>query len=779
MLTLPAEITNNKNLVGVRPILIVEFVDLEYHVASKAYELSRGSGADGVVSGGTTFTSVTATFETWNIFPDDIIDISGSERTVTAVNSETELEFTPSHGNGSSIPYEVWNVCNDLIQSNSSVKLIQKINEMMSGISGLIGSMKLNLLDFVSTLRNQLIGSSPDLSESNVNIYIKLDTSTDDFSNAIKIMEGVITSYIIQNDILSLTIKTRIDNWGQMPSNLLIDSFDDYSGVEDWCKPLQYGDFSWDLHPYLWVEFDKGLAFCPYASQEYYDPGPGLQPSIRWWVADHNMEHMPSTAQFQSTHDFHAFVYRDGKYCGVEIKDDDGTLSIVNSGGEAYFRTDYDFCKDVWDLCELEDEYTFGPYANDIIGWDECVDGSTLTSAGLSNGDNLTVEDVNIDHVKDNYQDSGVKARLIVTFGSNTHNGSVVLRIFDKVTDALQASNTIVSSTAANTTQVVTFNSVGSTDAINDYYFNVTATGGTSGSINVYNMTVAVSCPAHDPENEPYLLIRCQGRQYSGTWDGRKTTGNLIENPADVIESLFRDELSITDLDTDSFDNVYNLFDVVTTVNAAGTIIRQEDAEDIIKKICESFNISLIKLLSGNYRLFVPRAIIYNFSSSGTGTPGDEDIFTDNDTISNNEYTNHPIRQGTFKISRSQSVYNYRRLKIRFRYIPHKNVYDESVDSGGSGKSYIIDGWMIQEWDSANALKNVLDDWILHQKFIIEFETFINAAAHEIGDIINIRHLMLNDDMLDATENTQKWAIIELQNSWKPNYYKITAIELL
>ena len=56
------------------------------------------------------------------------------------------------------------------------------------------------------------------------------------------------------------------------------------------------------------------------------------------------------------------------------------------------------------------------------------------------------------------------------------------------------------------------------------------------------------------------LQIFCgwRGREYSGTWNSRKTSGNLIEHPTDVIESILRDDLGLTDskIDMDSFDAV-------------------------------------------------------------------------------------------------------------------------------------------------------------------------------------------------------------------------------
>jgi len=777
MLTLPAEITNNKNKISVSPILIVEFVDLDYHVATKEYYLSRDSGSDGQVASDDEFSAASATFQTDNIKAGDRIEIDGNTEVVESVTDEQNLVIVDTVANGSIYDWEIWSKCEDFIKSGSNIKINHKINERMSGVAALTGSMKLHLLDFVGTLRSELIGSSPDLADSTVYIYIKLDTVTDLDTNALKIMEGIISDYSIRNDVLSITIKTKIKNFGLIPTDPLIDNYDKYFGDKDICKPLQYGDFNWNLYPYLWVLFDKGLAYCPYV-RSYYHSG---DPIYYFWVADHNMENMPNATQLQSTHDFYAFLYRDGKYCGIEMLNTNSKLAITNTGGECYIRTDGDggHVEDIWDICEITEEYApSGSYDNDIGGWDECVDGNSGTDASLALGENLSVQTVDLDHVNDNYLDSGVDIRLVVTFGAISHTGATYVRIFDKATETAQATTTINPSTgAANTTQIVTVTGIGSTFDINDYFFNVGVQNAGSGSVTVQNMTLMFSCPAHDLEQEPYILLRCQGREYSGTWGSRKTTGNLIDNPADIIESIFRDELNITDLDTSEFDTVHSAMDTIG-VEGAGTILKQDYAEDVLRKICEGFNISLIKKLSGDYKIFFPKASINNFSSSGTGTPGNEDIFTDDETLSSGSYAQHPIRKGTFQLSRSKSQNVYERFTIDYRFINDLNEYMESYDPN-SGNPNIFKSWMMQEVDSVVAFHSAMNNWNLDQKFICQFETFINAIAHEVGDIINIRHTMLNDDMLNATINTQKWAVLQIQSTWKPNIYKFTAIELL
>ena len=96
----------------------------------------------------------------------------------------------------------------------------------------------------------------------------------------------------------------------------------------------------------------------------------------------------------------------------------------------------------------------------------------------------------------------------------------------------------------------------------------------------------------------------------------------------------------------------------------------------------------------------------------------------------------------------------------------------------GSGKEKVLNNRFIKGDNHAVFVRNILDDWILVQKYIAIFQTSFSAISHEIGDVINIRHDDLNDNMLDATVNTQKWIIIDHKFIWKPFGIAIIAIEL-
>ncbi len=82
--------------------------------------------------------------------------------------------------------------------------------------------------------------------------------------------------------------------------------------------------------------------------------------------------------------------------------------------------------------------------------------------------------------------------------------------------------------------------------------------------------------------NRLQIFAGIKGREYSGTWNGRKTSGNLIETPADVIESLLRDDLGLGDdnIDMDSFDAVNT--ELGATYVMSGAITERGNSKEIL-----------------------------------------------------------------------------------------------------------------------------------------------------------------------------------------------------
>lgn len=90
-----------------------------------------------------------------------------------------------------------------------------------------------------------------------------------------------------------------------------------------------------------------------------------------------------------------------------------------------------------------------------------------------------------------------------------------------------------------------------------------------------------------------------EGREYQDTWGGRKTAGNLIDNPADVIESVYRDELGLAAalINTTSHDAFYTERTGVQL--AAGQVFEVQDVVKVLAEMAFCFHGLVFEDLDG------------------------------------------------------------------------------------------------------------------------------------------------------------------------------------
>lgn len=132
MLTLPSDITNNKNKILLKPVILVDFTDKSFYVATKSYTAS-----------GQAYLS--------------------------------------------------------LLQKNLSLNMRISLPQMVNEISSL-SSPTLKLTTWRSNLRGDLVGSTPNLTDGSVDIYLKLDTASTNKADAVKMFSGVISSWAVDRD---------------------------------------------------------------------------------------------------------------------------------------------------------------------------------------------------------------------------------------------------------------------------------------------------------------------------------------------------------------------------------------------------------------------------------------------------------------------------------------------------------------------------------------------------------------------------------------------------
>lgn len=109
---------------------------------------------------------------------------------------------------------------------------------------------------------------------------------------------------------------------------------------------------------------------------------------------------------------------------------------------------------------------------------------------------------------------------------------------------------------------------------------------------HIFEVMMVYKRITYKANNRLQIYAGVKGREYSGTWNGRKTSGNLLETPADVIESIARDDLGLGDdnIDMDSFDAVNT--ELGATFVFSGAITERGNSKAILEDLgrqCKSF----------------------------------------------------------------------------------------------------------------------------------------------------------------------------------------------
>lgn len=763
MITLPSQIDDNKNNIAVKPIVIIDFIDLAYHIANREIWLeSIDSSNDGVTSG-TTFTSASASFITSGIGVGDRIFIATflTYYEIASIVSETELTVTSSFAaNSSSLLWKVDKYCNDKIKKNSNILSSSSIPELMNQV-GSVGNITLQLVDYRETLRSSIIGTSPDLTNSRVNIYVKLDIDgVHNFGNCIQIAKGTISAYSIESDIMRINIKGLLPGLNRVPELLATE--------ESISKPIHYGNFNYGIPGHLFGNQGQHYILAPLV---IWDADAGL---AKYQIAGHEMADLPDfstdVSDINEGQTTKIFCVRDKRLVHLDGNNSGNTL--VNNSSEAYVLLNIATDVDAYLWLRFLEEGDL----NDCADFAYAMDGLLSTEALIDNSNPfLELKTTNAGELSENQLQGGSSGIFLqVKFGTITGTNS----FRTVISDGVDTANNNISSTNSNNYVTYTVHAnCNSFTEIDNWTFGIEQV--TAGQIcNVEQMWLIVVVQPFD-SSDRYLYMSGRGRMAGSTWGGRKgAAGLVLEYAPEVIESLLRHEWGFgdDDFDGDSFDEVTAFMTSTKFILTAGSIWNQQDAYSLLDEICKIHNLCLFYSLADNkWKLFYPHKDVKEFAVSGTSTPAAGDIFTDTDTISSGAFVNHPIKKGTFKLKRSSESQRYKKLIINA--LRNHEGYTTQVETG-SGKEIILNNWLLKGDLETTRSRNLLDDWLLTQKYIASFTTGFSAIGHEIGDEINIRHNDLNDDMLNMTVNTQKWIIIDIGFKWKPLGIEIEAIEL-
>jgi hypothetical protein len=793
MLSLPAEITSNKNLVGIKPIIFIDFFDRAFFVASKDYTMQMCQYAHGSLSS-FTFTDVHAHFITDGVQTGDyvILESGGwSQRVIANVLSETQLTVAPS-GTFTDVPYHINRIYLDLLDKNSGITAQTSLSEACASI-GSVGNFNVTLLDWEGTVRSYLLGYVPSLTGATVDVYIKFDTDNNYRSNAVKIFSGSISDYKVKQNKITLTIKPLRIALSNIPTSLLKNSYSYTNLDSQTAKPLQFGDFNMDEDIFSWG-LNTGYAICPYCGKDNYG-------RYIFYIACHEMNELATSTDYADSTYYNPHMM--GCINDVYFRLHPTTYVQTNAAGGSLITVETFTWNSNWIYLHFHEANA----ANTCASWANACDGNIATYANVVDHTSsptypLWIRVLNTYQLLDNplfastaptYYGDRYRLRCFVKLGSITISYmTVTLQVCDHL--GFVYASQVITAGDANTTvtlskDVVTLPYLSLMDndsgTNSDIQFRIKMEGvaGTGdATVQVKEIMFAITNWANPYDAEdfdaylntyPYVVIKAKGREYSSTWSSRKTAGNLIENPADMIESILRDDLATTSIDTASFDVLNAIYS--TNVKIACSIYNQRDGVTLLNNICKAFNIGMNLNIQSKWKIFLPVATGNNFASSGTGTPGNEDIFNQVDIITNNIYTQHQIKRDSPQLDRTDENEYYAGIILNYR-----NIWNTLVSqyTTGSGKLKTIDNEFISDITSITNLASIIDNFLYHQHFLITIDSFYNALAHELGDVANIRHSMLSDDLIDATVNTQKWMILNWIFKWHPAVISLKAIEL-
>lgn len=701
-LTLPANMQTDKNKQGHSPTLFIEFTDLTYYLATEDFTLD-------LTLGGT--------------------------RAYT-----------------------------DLTKAGASIGTISQTVPADMNRNASTASLDITLVDYRGSLRSNIIGSSPNLTASAVDIYLIFETTNDE-ADRLQIFSGYIADYTIQRDVMTLKIETdAFKDLGDFPqqSQTLVDAYDYSTAEKNIVEPLQYGDFDWSTEP-VWFgnKSSKIYAICPYIGE--------TSGQKAFSVASHEMKEFPSTSgEVNDDRDSYLFSWR-GAWVHHNLTD----ITTTNTSGGCSFWGDPDV-----DWIDASHVYvwpgavfTSGENANNADGpLSQAIDGKVATvcqvtrdaGAAYANFDTFPIGDNLRYNTTDHAAGTARGATFSIYVTGTTHPsppGNVGTFKIKKKSDHSLLAEANVSSTASGWTTVAGFGSSFDILTINDYYIELASAGVNYG----YNVSgIALKVPVErwsiDNGDEACLYARCQGRAYSGTWGSRKTSGNLITHPIDMIESIWRDDFGKTAIDTDSFDNVAGVFSSYV-VNAS--IFERETAEAFFDRFAEQFNVTNIISQNNIISIAAPSDTL-NYSASGTTSPDDEDILTDNETITSESFNEHPIKKGSFQITRTPKSGLIGKLTM-----PYGRRFDGEYmiinNTSGTGTGTTINNDFLGHATTAASLVAFVRTWRSNQRFIASMTTFLNAIGWQIGDIRSVVHDDLVDAMMYDSVEGDKWIVFSIR----------------
>jgi hypothetical protein len=315
------------------------------------------------------------------------------------------------------------------------------------------------------------------------------------------------------------------------------------------------------------------------------------------------------------------------------------------------------------------------------------------------------------------------------------------------------------------------------------------------------------------------VFIRAKGRMY-GSWidavgrTGSYNEGDLIENPAHVIESVARDEMglvttagppAIYEIDTDAFDAAAT---ARTGDKFAFQLLERTPARELLNDL--AYQGRMFLWWDEQDRLTVKAInLAAYFPNSGTDIPGAWDIFTTTGDPANGSFTHHPIiSSGDDFITRMDMADCKNDFVIKYKQNYATGDFAEVLTCNKDGNNltdaYLTDytatelqalctasetalltrntltveAYALRDESTANRLMEHLVVWLSKRRYIIRFMAGISALIFEPGDFINVRDDRIYDLFGTAVTERKKWMCSKINPRLDNCTIDIEAIEV-
>ena len=260
------------------------------------------------------------------------------------------------------------------------------------------------------------------------------------------------------------------------------------------------------------------------------------------------------------------------------------------------------------------------------------------------------------------------------------------------------------------------------------------------------------------PLEEANYAGQIYGRTFQDTWGGRKTATNMVQYPAEIIESLCRLELNAATADIET-----TLFDTARTdrlIDAAGQITELTKSRNIFKKICAEFGLLYYIGSNGTH---CAQALKWKSSCAKLNM---RDFHKPHKTIKV-KFVSRDSMATDVRLYYDKNQFSGEYGQFAFC---NRNGYSGSIGSsyqtkctnayaalGNNDKSIELECDWIKSTTSAETMVKWFIDWQSQHRIILEGEIFFDDLDLVLGDVVQLDL----QELLPASAASSRWVLYE------------------